>query len=177
MSAADPYAQAADEHRRAVDVCAAAIRSIAGADWGRARDAKKWSPAQIAEHLAVAYDPLLSELDGGPGFRMVFPWWKRRILRWKFLAPILAGRFPSGVTAPREVRPSTTSPSPEDAARKLTERAGAFIDRLARARQAGKAKVTHPYMGRLSDVEALRFLTSHAHHHRRQLPGGEAAAE
>jgi hypothetical protein len=176
VKAADPYAQAADEHRGAVDACAAAIRSVAGADWERARDPRKWTPAQIAEHLAVSYDPLISELDGGSGFRIVVPWWKRRILRWKFLAPILAGTFPSGVPAPREVRPATTAPSPEEGARKLKDRAGVFLDRLERARQSGRASLTHPYMGRLSEVEALRFLTSHAHHHCRQLPGKPTAA-
>jgi len=177
VNAADPFAQAAEEHRRAVDACAEIIRTVAGEAWEKTREPKKWSPAEIAEHLAVSYDPLLRELDGDTGFRIVVPWWKRRILRWKFLAPILAGTFPPGVPAPREIRPAATAASPEDGARKLTERAGVFLDRLAQARQSGRSRLTHPYLGRLSDVDALRFLTSHAHHHRRQLPGGRAAAE
>jgi DinB superfamily len=171
------FAEAAEEHRRAVDACAAAIRAVAEADWSTAREEKKWSPAQIAEHLAVAYDPLLSELEGRPGYRVVVPWWKRRILRWKFLPRVLAGTFPPGVPAPREVRPAATSRSPDAGARKLTERAGVFLDRLAQARTQGRARFTHPYMGRLSDVEALRLLTSHAHHHRRQLPVGGIAGD
>ncbi len=170
MNAADAFVQAADEHRRAVDECAATIRSVAGADWESARDPRKWSPAQVAEHLAVSYEPLLSELGGGAGMRLVVPWWKRRILRWKFLPSILAGTFPRGVPAPREIRPTSTAPTPEAGAQRLTECAGVFVDRFARAHAAGRARLTHPYLGTLADAVALRFLTSHVRHHRRQLP-------
>jgi uncharacterized damage-inducible protein DinB len=170
VSGADAFAEAADEHRRAVAECAAAIRAVSAQGWDAAREAKKWSPAQIAEHLAVAYDPVISEIDGTGGFRMLVPWWKRQILRWKFLGPILAGTFPPGVPAPREVRPISTSKTPEEGARRLTECAELFLDRFAEAHREGRARVTHPYIGRLSGDVALRFLTSHARHHRRQLP-------
>jgi hypothetical protein len=150
--------------------CAAAIRAVSAEDWNAARETGKWSPAQIAEHLAIAYDPLLSELEGGPGFRRLVPWWKQRLIRWKFLPRILAGTFPRGVPAPKEVRPVATAGSPDDGARKLAERAVVFLDRYAAARSAGRASFTHPYLGRLNGVDALRFLTSHVHHHQRQLP-------
>ena len=161
---------ACDEHRRAVGACAAAIREVAERDWNTAGEAKKWTPAQIAEHLAVAYDPLVAELDGTGGFRLVVPWWKRRVLRWKFLSPILSGTFPPGVPAPREIRPAATAPTPEDGARRLTERAEVFLDRFARAHAHRRAQFTHPYMGRLNGVVAVRFLTSHVRHHQKQLP-------
>jgi hypothetical protein len=164
------FVRAAEEHRHAVAECAGAIRSVPAAAWEAARDGKKWSPAQIAEHLAVAYDPVLAEIDGTGGFRMLVPWWKRRILRWKFLGPILAGTFPPGVPAPREVRPTSTSMTPEEGARRLAERAEIFLDRFARAHREGRARVTHPYIGRVKGAVAVRFLTSHALHHRRQLP-------
>jgi hypothetical protein len=171
VNAPDAFAAAAEEHRRAIDTCSAALRAVAESDWNAAREAKKWSPAQIAEHLAIVYDPVLSELEGGPGLRPLVPWWKWKIIRWKFLPRILAGTFLPGVPAPREVRPVATSGSPEDGARKLSERAAVFLNRFALARSGGRAAgFTHPYLGRLTDVDALRFLTSHAHHHRRQLP-------
>ena len=171
MNARDKFVRAADEHRDAVETCASAIRSIAAEEWDISPETAKWSPAQIAEHLAIAYEPLLSELEGGPGFRTRAPWWMRPILRWTFLPRILSGRFPRGVRAPREVRPVAKSGTPQEGAQRLRERSEVFLDRLARARQERRPHFTHPYMGRLSDVEALRFLTSHAHHHRRQLPG------
>ena len=166
----DPaFAEAAAEHRRAVEDCAAVIRCVAADSWERSPSEKKWSPAQIAEHLAIAYDPVLSEIDGGGGFRPRFPWWQRRILKWIFLKRVLAGRFPKGVRAPREVRPTTTAPSPEEGARRLAERAEVFLERFARAHAQGRARVTHPDMGRLKGAVAVRFLTSHVRHHRRQL--------
>ena len=58
MTTPDRFAQAADDHRQAVATCAAAIRSVSAADWERPPAEKKWTPAQIAEHLAVAYDPV-----------------------------------------------------------------------------------------------------------------------
>ena len=170
MTSKGSFAQAADEHREAVAACAEAIRSVPEADWDRAPGEKKWSPAQIAEHLAVAYDPPLSEINGTGGFRMLAPWWLRPILRWRFLRPILAGSFPRGVRAPREIRPTATSPSPEEGARRLGERAEVFLERFAQAQRQGRARVTHPYMGRLNGAVVLRFLTSHVRHHRAQLP-------
>ena len=107
---------------------------------------------------------------------MLVPWWMRPILRWRFLAPILAGRFPKGVRAPREVRPTATSRTPEDGARRLAERAEVFIDRFAQAHGQGRARVTHPYLGRLNGAVAVRFLTSHVHHHREQLPSPGSGA-
>ena len=177
MKRPDAFAAAAEGHRKAVADCAAAIRSVVPADWERPPAEKKWTPAQVAEHLAVAYDPVLSEIDGTGGFRMLAPWWIRPILRWRFLPPILAGRFPRGVRAPREVRPTTTSASPEDGARRLMECADVFLERFAQAQEQGRARVTHPYMGRLNGAVALRFLTSHARHHSRQLPAGRGVPE
>jgi len=176
MKASDRFAQAADDHRQAVATCAAAIRSVSAADWERSPAEKKWTPAQIAEHLAVAYDPVLSEIDGTGGFRMIVPWWMRPILRLRFLAPILAGRFPKGVRAPREVRPTSTSRTPEDGARRLAERAEVFLGRFAQAHGQGRARVTHPYLGRLNGAVAVRFLTSHVRHHREQLPSRGSGA-
>ena len=170
MSGSDAFARAADEHRRAVAECAATIRAVPAAAWEAAREPKKWSPAQIAEHLAVSYDPVLSEVDGTGGFRLVLPGWKRRILRWVFLRRVLAGKIPRGVRAPREVRPATTARTPEDGARRLAERAETFLERFAEADRQGRARVTHPYMGRLDGAVAVRFLTAHVRHHRAQLP-------
>jgi hypothetical protein len=167
---------AAEEHRRVVATCAAAIRSIGAADWERPPAERKWTPAEIAEHLAIAYDPVLAEVAGTGGFRLVVPWWKRRILRWKFLAKILEGTFPPGVPAPREVRPTTTARTPEEGARRLAEHAEIFLDRFAQAHRQGGARVTHPYIGRLDGVVAVRFLTAHVRHHRRQLPTGDGEA-
>lgn len=159
-------------HRDAVAECAATIRAVPLSDWTAARAAGKWTPAEIAEHLRMAYGPPLAELSGGAGFAVRLPWWKRRLLRWKVLPVILRGGFPQGAPAPREIRPAGHSPSPADAALRLNEAAEEFLIRVRDAARARRVRLTHPYFGRLSDLETLTLLTSHARHHRAQLTPG-----
>src|SRR5512147_2767801 len=113
MSRAEALASAVDEHRKAVAECVAAIRAVAPEDWGRPARAGGWTRAEIAEHLAVSYGPPLSELSGGRGFAIRLRWWKRLALRWTVLPKIRRGDFPRGAPAPREIRPSSSSPDPE----------------------------------------------------------------
>ncbi len=169
MSRAEAIASAVEEHRRAVADCVAAIRAVPRDDWGRSARPGGWTRAEIAEHLAVSYAPPLSELAGGPGFAIRLPWWKRLALRWTVLPKIRRGDFPRGAPAPREIRPSEASPDPERAAVRLSEQVAAFLDGLERACRERRVRLTHAYFGMLSAVDALRVLTSHADHHRRQL--------
>jgi DinB superfamily len=173
MTAAERLARAAGDHRRAVGECAATIRAIPLGQWTVARAEGKWTPAQIAEHLRIAYEPVLSELAGGNGFAVRLPAWRRRVLRWTVLPFILRGRFPKGAPAPREVRPEGFSASPEEAGRRLTERSEEFLARLAEAAGKGSVRLTHPYFGKLSGLEVVTLLSSHARHHRKQLPAGD----
>jgi DinB superfamily len=177
MTAAERLARAAGDHRKAVGECAATIRAIPPEQWTVARADGKWTPAQIAEHLRIAYGPALSELAGGIGFAVRLPWWKRRLLRWTVLPGILRGRFPKGAPAPREVRPRDHAASPEDAARHLAEQSEAFLARLGEAAERGPVRLTHPYFGKLTAPQIVTLLTSHARHHRKQLPAGTALAE
>ncbi len=170
MSEAQALARAAAEHRQAIAECAATIRAVARADWDRRPGERKWSPAEIAEHLAITYEPPLSELAGGPGYRVVVPWWKRRLLRWTVLPRIRRGRFPSDVPAPRESRPAAGSADPELAARRLAEQAEKFLERLEVSCRERPVRLTHAYLGKLAARDALGLLTAHARHHRRQLP-------
>jgi hypothetical protein len=170
MSAAEKLEGAAREHRETVGACAATIRAVSLADWTAAGAEGKWTPAQIAEHLRIAYDPPLSELAGGAGFAVRLPWWKRRLLRWKALPGILRGGFPTGAPAPREIRPAGQSESPEEAARRLAERSEVFLARLDEAARTRTVRLTHPYFGKLSALETVKLLTSHARHHRAQFP-------
>lgn len=169
MSRAPALASAIEEHRKAVADCVAAIRALAPDDWGQPARPGGWTRAEIAEHLAISYGPPLAELSGGPGFAIRLPWWKRQALRWTVLPKILRGGFPKGAPAPREIRPASTSPDPETAALRLFERAAVFLERLEDAGRQRSLRLTHAYFGRLTAVDAVRILTSHAHHHRRQL--------
>jgi DinB superfamily len=97
------------------------------------------------------------------------PWWKRRLVRWRFLPMILRGGFPKNAPAPREIRPTGHSATPEEAAQRLTRSAEEFLRRLA---ETGRrtVRLTHPYFGDLSALQTVQLLTSHARHHQSQLP-------
>lgn len=164
------FSEAVALHRAAVSECMAAFAAVPGDAWSRPLAPGRWSPAEIAEHLAIAYDPPLAELSGGSGFAIRVPWWKRRALRWSFLPTILNGGFPSGAPAPREIRPRRAAASPEEASRALCASAERFLATLADARSARRVRLTHPYFGKLRPAQTVMLLTSHALHHRRQLP-------
>jgi hypothetical protein len=173
---AERLESASRAHRESVGACSATIRAVPLAQWTSARAPGKWTAAEIAEHLRIAYDPLLSELAGEAGFAMRLPWWKRRLVRWRFLPAILEGRFPKGAPAPKEIRPSGHSATPEEAAGRLTRAADEFLSRIARAEtgRARRVRLTHPYFGGLTIPQTLRLLTSHARHHQAQFPGANA---
>ena len=165
------FSEAVALHRAAVAECVTAFAAVPGDAWSRPLGPGRWSPAEIAEHLAIAYEPPLSELSGGPGFSIRVSWWKRRALRWGFLPEILNGGFPAGAPAPREIRPKRAAASPEEASRALSLSAERFLATLAEARTARRVRLTHPYFGKLRPAQTVMLLTSHALHHRRQLPG------
>jgi uncharacterized damage-inducible protein DinB len=51
-------------HRQAVQALLAAAREVPEARWTRPRAEGKWSPGQIAEHLALAYESAREVLHG-----------------------------------------------------------------------------------------------------------------
>src|SRR5262249_42593189 len=88
------------EHRTAVEEYLAAAGRVPEGAWTTPRSDGKWSPCQITEHLCLTLEGALRELSGGPPFEVVLPFWKRWLLRRRFLRPMLAsGNFPQGVKA------------------------------------------------------------------------------
>jgi hypothetical protein len=157
-------------HREAIVELGRVVETQDPAVWTAAVRPGKWSPAEIAQHLVLSYEVPLVELDGGAGFAIVLPWWKRAGLRWMILPRILSGRFPRGAPAPREARPRNTAASPVEAARVLREKAGLFERRLAEAHAERGVRLTHAYFGRLTAPQILTLLGVHATHHRAQFP-------
>lgn len=171
MSARSGLEQATADHRAAIEEVARTIKSLDPGAWAVPRQPGKWSPAEIAEHLVISYEPPLAELDGGPGYAVPVPWWKRVVLRWKVLPQILEhGQFPRGAPAPREARPKSGAASPEEAVRRLRENAGRFEEKLCQAHAARSVRLTHAYFGKLTAPQILKLLAVHARHHRAQFP-------
>lgn len=147
----------------------AAADGVDAAAWARPPAPGKWSPAQTAEHLVLAYEAGLRELAGGAGIRPRATGWRQRLLRWVLLPHILFHRsFPLRAVSPREIRPGDAPPERAAVLARMRELAARAERELVAARVSG-ARVTHPYFGALPALVTLRFLAVHVEHHLRQL--------
>jgi uncharacterized damage-inducible protein DinB len=165
-------------HSRAVEAFTRAAQDLPADAWTRPLQPGRWSPAEIAEHVSLAYEVLLRELSGGPGMAVRTRFWQRGLLRLTVLPRLLRrGAFPAGARAPRETRPA--GPRPDRAAaiaafQDLARRIETRIDDAFRDRPG--TRLTHAYFGALSLEEALMMCARHLDHHRGQLPGPAAEA-
>lgn len=157
----------ADHHAAVEEYCATA-RRLDEAAWHRAVTEGKWSPGEITEHLAMSYAILRSELRGAGGMRPRTNWWQRTLLRVAILPVILVkGRIPRRVMAPREIRPAGGTFEREPTLARMVGEADALMRELGERRDV---KLTHPFFGKLTAPEVVRFLAVHTRHHLGQLP-------
>jgi hypothetical protein len=164
------WAAARAAHQDAVAAFVTRAESGAADRWTRQPAPGKWSPAEIAEHLSLTYQLLLSELRGGTPFRMKGTWLLRLMVRYKFLPALLReGRIPPGVRAPREARPGPPGSNLADALARFRSLAVEFEEEITTRRASGGGTLTHPYFGRLDPDRGIRFVEVHIRHHTRQL--------
>ncbi|HEX8903733.1 MAG TPA: DinB family protein [Longimicrobiaceae bacterium] len=167
----DPrWDEAVEEHRAALAAFLDVAEGLSDEAWRSPWGPGKWTRAQVAEHLALAYEALLRELATGEGMRTRVPPWRQRLLRWVVLPHVLFHRsFPVRVASPREVRPpEPTMPRPQ-LLRRMRELGERFEQEHDRARRGGGGSLTHPYFGRVGPVKAMRFVAVHIEHHTRQI--------
>ncbi|HEX7705349.1 MAG TPA: DinB family protein [Thermoanaerobaculia bacterium] len=164
-----------DEVRRvysdAVEGVVNAASAIPAEAWLAPRDEGKWSPAEIVEHLTLACEVLLRELEGGEGMRVRTSWWQRVLLRVTMVPRLLSGKpFPAGARAPRETRPELRSEDQASAIARFRERSGALESAAAEGVMGGRrVYLTHAYFGRAPVEKALLLSARHIEHHLRQL--------
>ena len=162
----------------AADVVSTAGR-VPAEKWLVSRAEGKWSPAEIVEHLSLAYDVLLRELAGGAGMAIRTSLWQRIVLRLTIMPKLLRGEpFPQGTRSPREIRPATASPDQAAAIASLRDRAARFDAAVSEARRKNpRTRLTHAYFGRSSLDNAVLLCARHMQHHQKQLQGAITPAE
>jgi hypothetical protein len=162
-----------NDNREAVARFIADARRVSGSAWLMPPGPGKWSPAQVVEHVCLAYELSQRAIHGtfpGPSA----PRFLRPVIRKFFLDPVLRnGRFGKGGKAPAVFQP-TGSPG---TAASLLSRLEAASDGLSRALEAearnGRPFITHPFFGRIPATDFMRLQQLHTEHHRVQLPGNQ----
>src|SRR5687767_13236978 len=118
-------------HEEATREIVAAAERIPAVRWTTARAEGKWSPAEIMEHLNLAYDALLRDFAGQGGMQIRTKWWQRVLLRFTLVPKLMRGApFPANARAPRETRPVTANPDQAAAIAAFREKSGR-IDAVA----------------------------------------------
>lgn len=157
---------ALEAHHEAVRAFLTAARAVAPAEWDRPRAEGKWSAAQVAEHIALAYESGCDALEGrstGP----VPPRLLRPVLRTLFLRPVLMlGRFPMRSKSPPVLQPTASPADASSLLHRLEAAATAFEDGAA---ASPSDRIDHPAFGRLALVDFIRLQEIHTTHHRSQL--------
>lgn len=159
-------------HSEAAADLARAAERVPPDKWLAPREEGKWSPAEIVEHLSLAYDVFLRELGGGAGMQIRTKLWQRIYLRLLLVPRLLRGEpFPAGARAPREIRPANPSPDQAAAVASFRDRAARFDAATDTAQRSGsRLKLTHAYFGSASLDDAVLLCARHVQHHRQQLP-------
>lgn len=160
------------DHRRSITDFLAAAEAVAEPRWEQPLSEGQWTPAQVVEHLRLSYLVAGRELEGGAGLRVRLPWWLRVIVRLRYLGGILRqGRIPGKQRAPREISPGAGPFDRPATLAELDQRARDLEAALGQRHERGEKGFSHHFFGKLSTVDALRFLTVHNQHHLRQLTG------
>ena len=158
------------ENRAAVEEFVAAGRALDAARWRAPVGEGKWSPAQIAEHLAIIYEYNRKVMVGtAPGV----PWLLRPILqpllrKMVVTDTVKAGRFTRKGRAPKFFLPSEATADAPAMMSRLTTAVGGFESDI-RSRPRGDGTIAHPAFGTIAMVDWVRLQAIHVRHHRAQL--------
>ena len=157
------------DNQQAVDAFIAAARTVPQSSWSQPPAPGRWSPGQVTEHVAIAYELARAILNGTFTGRAA-PRILRPLIRVIAFNPIVrTGRFTKGAKAPAPFRPTASPASVEDLAVRLQAAARAFEADVEAAAHSGRTFVDHPFFGRvkLSDYSHLQAI--HTCHHSQQL--------
>ena len=160
------------DNRQAVDAFIAAARAVRQTAWTTPRAPRKWSPGQVTEHVAIAYEVSRAILNGTFSGRAA-PRIVRPLIRILALNPVLkTGRFRQGMKAPAPFLPTASPASVADLTARVQAAAGAFEGEIEAAARQGRTFVDHPFFGRVTLADYSRLQAIHTRHHAQQLGSG-----
>ena len=157
------------DNREAVDAFIATARGVPQSAWATPPAPGKWSPGQVTEHVAIAYEISRGILNGKFAGRSA-PRPLRPLIRLIAFNPIVrTGRFKKGVKAPAPFQPTASPAGVTDLAARLEAAARAFEAEVEAAAQQGRTSVDHPFFGRIALADYARLQAIHTRHHAQQL--------
>ena len=151
-----------------------AVSDQLGRTWNTPRAPGKWTPAQVTEHVARAYDESAKLFAGQPALFPSLPAFLRPVIRGVlFNRVVRKGRFPKAKTN-RPMDPVSGPATPAEGRARL-EGAVAGFEAQARAISAsGDALLASKTFGAVTLCDWVRFQEVHARHHQAQLRSGPA---
>jgi len=156
------------ENRAAVAEFMATAQSLTGSAWTRPRAAGAWTPAQIVEHIVLAYeysgDVVKGTATGGVP-RLFRPLLRRLVVD----STLRAGKFTRKGKAPAVFRPSDTPAAKSELLDRLDRAVPSFESALRSNHPEARHTVNHPAFGVVPTVNYVRLQAIHARHHRAQL--------
>ena len=157
------------DNRAAVEEFVAAARRLDAATWAAPRVENKWSPAQIAEHLAIVYEYNRKVVKGEAGKGA--PRFLQPLARWFIVDRTLkAGRFTRKGRAPAIFQPVAKTPAaPSELLARLTAAVSGMEADIRSGHPSGRHSVAHPFFGSLPTIDWMKVQAIHARHHRSQL--------
>jgi hypothetical protein len=144
-----------------------ALGAVPAARWSEPRAKGKWSPGQVAEHVAISFE-LADRVVRGLPLKTALPGAMRWVLRQFFVKPTLRNNaMKPGKTVP-QFQPSAT-PMFEPTMKRLDAAMMGFLAACAEASRAGKTAVEHPAFGTLPILDYARLQVIHVRHHLAQV--------
>ena len=161
-----------DDHAASAREFIAKAERVSAAQWLVPRAEGKWTPAQEARHLILAYDALLRDAGGTGKMRLKGNALKRRIWRLIGLTSILwRKRIPVAARAPKEARPEWEPAPASELLPVFHSRVSEFTEKIVHLQKNEPGKrFTHPYFGDIAIEQTLVFLAVHNSHHAKFLP-------
>ena len=136
--------------------------------WDRPRAPKKWSPAQIVEHVARSLEEGGNVIAERPSKLPSLPFFLRPLAGMFLRRIVRTGSFPKAKT--NKAMNPIEGPATVDAGRERLRSGLQAFERECRAREAAGGRFRSPAFGALSVEEYAKFTELHTRHHTRQMP-------